>query len=73
MALLTRTGDQRWETHDGKYYLYGEYSGGSSLVRYSIGKRTPQGDEHIEDIKGLRQARAFLKELLLKTEQEVTA
>ena len=51
MALLTRTGDQRWETHDGKYYLFGEYTGGSSLVRYSIGKRTAQGDEHIEDIK----------------------
>jgi len=50
MALLTRTGDQRWETHDGKYYLYGEYLGGHARVRYSIGEHTPQGDVHIEDV-----------------------
>lgn len=68
MALLTRVGDQRWETQDGVYYLYGEYSGGHSKVRYSIGKHTPQGDEHIEDVYGLRQARQFLQDLLLKTE-----
>ena len=67
MALLTRTGDQRWETHDGKYYLYGEYLGGHARVRYSIGEHTPQGDMHIEDVYGLRQARAYLKQLLLKT------
>ena len=67
MALLTRTGDQRWETHDGIYYLFGEYWGGHSKVRYSIGKRTPQGDEHIEDIYGLRESRQFLKDLLQKT------
>jgi hypothetical protein len=67
MALLTRTGDQRWETHDGKYYLYGQYTGGNGRVRYSVGKHTPTGDEHIEDVFGLRQARTFLQDLLLKT------
>ena len=67
MALLTRTGEGRWETHDGEYYLYGEYTDRNSRVRYSIGKHTPQGDEHIGDVLGLRQARAFLQDLLLKT------
>jgi hypothetical protein len=64
MALLTRSGDQRWETHDGRFYLYGEYAGGHGRVRYSIGERTQEGDQHIEDVFGLRQARARLKEIL---------
>ena len=69
MALLTRAGDQRWETQDGTYYLFGEYLGGHSKVRYSIGKHTPEGDLHIEDIYGLRQARQFLQDLLKQNEQ----
>ena len=64
MALLTRTGDQRWETHDGRFYFYGEYKGGHSKVCYSIGERTKEGDQHIEDVHGLREARAYLKALL---------
>ena len=63
MALLTRTGEQRWETHDGKYYLFGEYLGGHSKVRYSIGKHTQQGDVHIDDVYGLQKARAYIKQL----------
>ncbi len=57
----------RYETKDGKYYMYGEYSGGCSKVRYSIGMHTEEGDKHIEDVLGYREARAFLKDLLLKT------
>jgi hypothetical protein len=64
MALMTRTGDQRWETHDGRFYLYGEYKGGHSKVCYSIGEHTQEGDQHIEDVYGLREARAYLKQLL---------
>jgi hypothetical protein len=57
----------RRETKDGKYYMFGEYRDGNSKVRYSIGRCTEQGDEHIEDVLGYRQARAFLKDLILKT------
>lgn len=57
----------RRETKDGKYYMYGEYVDGNSKVRYSIGRCTKQGDEHIEDVLGYREARAYLKQLLLKT------
>lgn len=57
----------RYETKDGKYYMYGEYSGGNSKKRYSIGMHTEQGDQHIEDVLGYREARAYLKQLLLKT------
>jgi len=53
MALLTRTGDQRWETHNGRFYLFGEYKGGHSKVCYSIGERTEEGDQHIEDVMSL--------------------
>jgi len=58
----------RRETKDGKYYMYGEYSDGIPKVRYSIGRCTEQGDQHIEDVLGYREARAFLKDLILKTE-----
>jgi hypothetical protein len=54
----------RRETKDGKYYMFGEYVDGNSKVRYSIGKCTEQGDEHIEDVLGYRQARAFIKNLV---------
>lgn len=57
----------RYETKDGKFYMYGEYSGGNSKKRYAIGRCTEQGDQHIEDVLGYREARAFLKNLLLKT------
>jgi hypothetical protein len=57
----------RRETKDGKFYMYGEYSDGIPKVRYSIGRCTPQGDQHIEDVLGYREARAFLKDLILKT------
>jgi hypothetical protein len=57
----------RRETKDGKYYMYGEYSDGIPKVRYSIGRCTEQGDQHIEDVLGYREARAFLKDLILKT------
>ena len=57
----------RRETKDGKYYMYGEYVDGNSRVRYSIGKRTEDGDVHIEDVIGYREARTYLKQLLLKT------
>ena len=54
----------RRETKDGKYYMFGEYVDGNSKVRYSIGRCTEQGDEHIEDVLGYRQARAFIKNLV---------
>ena len=57
----------RRETKDGKFYMYGEYSDGIPKVRYSIGRCTDQGDQHIEDVLGYREARAFLKDLILKT------
>jgi hypothetical protein len=57
----------RRETKDRKFYMYGEYSGGNSKMRYSIGRCTEQGDQHIEDVLGYKEARAFLKDLILKT------
>ena len=67
---LARHGQEtevRRETKDGKYYLYGEYFNGNSKMRYSIGRCTEHGDEHIEDVLGYREARAFLRKLILET------
>ena len=64
---LRQENKMRRETKDGKYYMYGEYSNGIPKVRYSIGRCTEQGDQHIEDVLGYREARAFLKDLILKT------
>ena len=57
----------RHETKDGKYYMYGEYQEPNQKKRYSIGRCTEHGDEHIEDVLGYREARAYLKQLILKT------
>ena len=47
--------------------MYGEYQEPNQKKRYSIGKCTEQGDQHIEDVLGYKEARAFLKDLILKT------
>lgn len=64
MAILTNKGGYNWATHDGKYYMVGEYNG--SRVRYRIGKNTEQGSIHIEDVIGFRQARKYLQQLIEK-------
>lgn len=59
----------RRETKDGKYYMYKEYADGIPKARYSIGKCTEHGDEHIEDVLGFKEARAFLKDLVLSGQE----
>ena len=55
-------------TKDGKYYLAGYYYGGSSQQFYDIGKRTKNGDEVIETVRGFRNACRALKQIQLQME-----
>lgn len=64
MKSVTKRPDQVGyrETHDGKYYMFPIYQGSKQL--YSIGKITGQGNEHIEDVKGYKEAVKRLREII---------
>jgi hypothetical protein len=49
------------ETHDGKYYII--YLAGRCGI-YQIGKHTDQGSIHLEDVRGFRNARQRLVEIM---------
>jgi hypothetical protein len=52
------------QTHDGKYYIM-YFAGYCGL--YQIGKHTEQGSVHLEDVRGFRQARQRLIEIMEAT------
>ena len=61
-ALLTKPDINGYrQTHDGKYYLM--YLLGACAV-YQIGKHTEQGSVHLEDVRGFRNARQRLIEIM---------
>ena len=66
MGLITNRGTYNWITHDGKYYMMGDYAG--SKVRYCIGVNTESGSEAIEDVLGFSKARKRLAEIIVERE-----
>jgi hypothetical protein len=68
-AVTTRADQSGYRTtHDGKYYMYSTYGG--SQLNYSIGIHTENGSQHLEDVRGYRQAVKRLREIIKEAQGE---